>query len=218
MNKRGDISLSFGMIFSIILIISILAVAGYAVMYFIDLKDCTTIGLFYRDIQGEVDDAWQSDTVRDSFTGAVPGDITRVCFGNLSEGKALPEYNLLRLYAGKNASIFFYPPAKACDTPYAQLPHSTINGFFCLPVVKGKVTVNFVKNTYDRLVTVCNPADGPCESIEDSAPAPEPLPELNPVTQAVCQRASEGGICDGLILVYGSSYKIKCCSQHTLCC
>jgi hypothetical protein len=34
----------------------------------------------------------------------------------------------------------------------------------------------------------------------------------------ICQNAKNGDLCDGLDIVYGSGYKITCCSEHNLCC
>lgn len=34
----------------------------------------------------------------------------------------------------------------------------------------------------------------------------------------VCQNAQSGGLCSGLDLVYGESYKSTCCIEHSLCC
>ena len=60
MNKRGQIDISFGMIFSIILIIAVVGVAFYVINNFIELKKCTEIGLFYDDLKKYIDEAWQS--------------------------------------------------------------------------------------------------------------------------------------------------------------
>ena len=34
----------------------------------------------------------------------------------------------------------------------------------------------------------------------------------------VCQNAQSGGLCSGLDLVYGESYRSTCCIEHGLCC
>lgn len=34
----------------------------------------------------------------------------------------------------------------------------------------------------------------------------------------ICQNAQNGGLCSGLDLVYGESYKSTCCIEHGLCC
>lgn len=36
--------------------------------------------------------------------------------------------------------------------------------------------------------------------------------------QEICQNAENGGLCDGLDIVYGAGYRAACCSEYSLCC
>ena len=39
-----------------------------------------------------------------------------------------------------------------------------------------------------------------------------------PVNEIYCQRASDNGLCDGLIIVFGPGYREECCLKYTKCC
>lgn len=156
-SKRGDVSLSFGTIFSIIVIIAIIGVAVYAITYFVGLKKCTEISLFYKNLQDKTDQAWSSDSVSDMFVGTLPTDIEKVCFGNVSMAPAGPEYTALKVYARQNANVFMYPPKEACETKHVALKHAKFNSFFCVPVDDGRLRVSMKKSSYEALVTIDSP-------------------------------------------------------------
>ncbi len=151
--KRG-IELSFGMLFSILIIAATIAVAFYVINYFLDLKKCTEIGLFTRDLQNKVTEAWNSDSVKDSFTGFLPGNIDKVCIGNLNLGKETEEYELLKRYKDETANLFFYPPPKTCEIKYANIEHAEISGFNCTLVKNGRASLRLEKDSFDNLVKV----------------------------------------------------------------
>lgn len=151
--KKGEISLSFGMIISIIIIVAILAVAFYAIRYFLNLKDCTELGLYAKDIQTKIDDAWNSDISKDVFSAALPSKVKSVCFGNItSQASSWDEYDLLKNYQGRG-NMFYYPPS-SCDLKYTTLKHVNLGNFFCVKTSKGKATVKIEKNSQDSLVTL----------------------------------------------------------------
>jgi len=56
--KRGQLQISFSMIFSIILIIVFLSLAVFVILKFLDLGDKISIELFANDVQNSVNDLW----------------------------------------------------------------------------------------------------------------------------------------------------------------
>ena len=92
MEKRGSVQLSFGMIFSIIIIIVTVSIAFYVIAYFLDLRKCTEIGLFYKDFQDKIDDIWKSEFASEEFVGRLPSGIDGVCLGNLVDGERTPTH------------------------------------------------------------------------------------------------------------------------------
>ena len=58
-NKRGQMKLSFCMIFSIILILAFLAFTVYAIRKFLGIQTSVQIGKFGDDLQTDVDKMWR---------------------------------------------------------------------------------------------------------------------------------------------------------------
>lgn len=155
--RKGSIELSFSMIFSIILIIAILAVAFYVISYFIGLQRCTQISLFYDEFQQKINKAWVSEITQERLELKIPASIEEVCFGDLNfANKRSPEYIDMDRYLGENLNIFLYPGAKACDREFdsAKIEHVNIEGFFCVDAEEGNVEVKISKKSTDALVNV----------------------------------------------------------------
>ena len=161
MEKKADISLSFGVIFSIIIIAAVIAVGFYAINHFLNLKDCTDIGLFQRDLQAVVDDVWNSDSARRTFSASLPGSIDKICVGDLALGASSDEYKDLRNYRDEGANLFFYP-VPSCDIKNSYIEHVKIEGFNCIEVKNGKATLVVTKGGSDALATLCDPSDNRC--------------------------------------------------------
>ncbi len=156
MEKRG-FEMSFNFILSIIIIVFILATAGYAIKHFLDLQRCSQLGYFYKDLQGEIDKSWNSEIAQATFSGAVSSGITSVCIGNVSLGSGTKEYAALRKYQRQDYLLFFYPPEKACERSGYALNHldaSTRNRFSCYPVTKGKISFTISKDSAASLVSI----------------------------------------------------------------
>ena len=164
-NKRGQevFGLSFGMIFAIILIIAFIGVAVYVIYYFISLSNCTKVGLFYDDLETEIEKSWKSDGPRtEDFESSVPSGVTKVCFGNLTQS-AIPTADQAaqkslddEYYQDVDNNIFFYPSDKACDGDGAstKLQHVTIQKFFCVPVKNDVAKVRLQIGSRETLVTL----------------------------------------------------------------
>lgn len=149
--------MSFSMIFSIFLIISIIAIAFYTINYFLDLQRCTETSLFYQDFQDKVDRAWSSEITKQKFTGSLPRGIESVCFGDLNQQGLGEEYDELRKYRVFEANMFLYPIKKTCDLAYINIQHidlSQLGGWHCFPTERGKVEIQLEKGNFDALVKI----------------------------------------------------------------
>ncbi len=164
-SKRSQevFGMSFGVIFSIILIVFILVVAGIAINHFLELKKCTQIGLFIEDMQEDVDKAWNSQKFIDEITYILPSNLDYVCFANLSNpfkgGNIESEvYSDISIYELSNGNMFFYPRKNACNMPYINVKHIDINKItesrnpYCIPIEKSKVSIKIEKGFNEGLV------------------------------------------------------------------
>jgi len=72
--------LSFGMIFSIFLIIIFIAFAVYAITKFINLQKTIQIESFTKNLQTDVDNMWKSPRGSQPETYSLPNKVEAVCF------------------------------------------------------------------------------------------------------------------------------------------
>ncbi len=158
--KKGQIQLSFGMIFSIIIVVATVAIGFYVITYFLNLSSCTKVGLFWDSLNKEIDKAWNSDMTETVFKGDLPSGITKACFGNFSQQYApsdSAQFEELKRYEAANRNAYLYPPGKACDVAFFNLKHAKTNEFFCAPVSSGKASIKLSKTSFDALVRLSKP-------------------------------------------------------------
>ncbi|MEK6875220.1 MAG: hypothetical protein AABX30_00895 [Nanoarchaeota archaeon] len=139
-NNRGQIQLSFGMIFSIILIIVFIAFAFYVIWILLNNRDIGSIAVFTNDFQKDINKVWSSDSASQEKTYSLPEDAEKVCFID-------------------DSKIYFEPRASGGDFNYFEIEHINIakmneNGEFCLDVVNGKVNLILKKDEGDELVLI----------------------------------------------------------------
>lgn len=169
MKKRGNnkkaqevMGMSFGVIFSILLIIFFIAAAFIVIKSFLGPKDSAQIGLFIKDIQGEVDKAWYSDHyTNDRFKSSVPSGITHLCFANISKNPTSGQgefYSDFQDYPEDN--MFLYPLSKSSGMGYVNLNHINISKItinknpYCIPIDNGAVEMKIEKGFNERLVNI----------------------------------------------------------------
>jgi hypothetical protein len=155
--KRGQLNISFGAIFSIIIIVAILAVAGYVIYKFVKGADSVNCGRFYTDLNDKVETAYSSDGEASyPFSYNVPSKTQKVCFGLLSlpliDEKDRTVYDFLK--RSINTDNFFIYPQSACgDSKYRYtIKNANTNEFFCLTPTNGKVTVKITKEIGGKVI------------------------------------------------------------------
>lgn len=161
MKKRGQqsFSMSFGMIFSVILIVVFLVIAFLAVRYFINLGSCSSVGLFYEDLQDSVNEAWKSQSSEFEFEINLPSGISRICFANLSDEitDRGEDYDAIRYYIGYGSNVFLLPPGEACEMAHTEIEHLNVTKItekrnpYCVDVARDLV---IKKDFYDKLVSI----------------------------------------------------------------
>ena len=114
MTKRGQLNLSFGMIFSIILIIIFIIFAFYAIQKFLSWQNSAQIGKFKNDLQSDIDRIWQSSKGSQEKEYFLPTKIKYVCFADYeindgARGNNRNFYDELELVYYGEENMFFYP-------------------------------------------------------------------------------------------------------------
>lgn len=138
--EKGQIKLSFGMIFSIVLIIIFLAFGFYAITKFIELQNSIQIEKFLNDFQDDVNKMWKSPQGSQSLVYSLPTKIISVCFED-------DEFENLRFTAkeiikGKKIENIDIEKITEEEDP------------FCIQNTKGKVSLIIVKEYGETLVKV----------------------------------------------------------------
>ncbi len=152
--------MSFGIIFSLIIIATTLAVAGYMIVKFISAGNNVLCVQFKEGLQRSIDDAWRSDgasiDTRKEPLPSLPGDVKELCFGNSTQPllalKDRVNYEDMKEYAPPSRSLYF-APRTGCKGEFSYtITHATSQGFFCVSVKNGKAAMLIAKENTDALV------------------------------------------------------------------
>lgn len=159
---KGQIKLSFGMIFSIILIVIFLVFAFYAIKAFLKFQDSATKGKFLDDLKSDVDRVWKAAESSQERTYSLPSKIVSVCFVDFSTsatGRNAGIYSeLKKAYYGVENFVFY--PVGSSEVESAQIKNIDLvemtkdENPFCIENVKGKLKLTLTKNFNDALVRV----------------------------------------------------------------
>lgn len=139
-NKRGQMKLSFGMIFSIILIVIFIAFAFYAIQKFLGIQNIVKVGQFVDNLQSDVDKAWRSSQYSQKVKYFLPTKVEEVCFTD-------DEYENLKFTSdeymvGKKIKHINITKITETEDP------------FCIETIKGKVEMTIKKDYGEALVTI----------------------------------------------------------------
>ncbi|RMD46115.1 hypothetical protein D6829_00395 [Candidatus Pacearchaeota archaeon] len=161
MGKRGQqiMGMPFGVIFSIILIVVFIVIAFIAIGSFLDIGRKSSVGLFYKDLQEAVDNAWESQSAEFDFKINLPSGIKKVCFANLSKTINSNDevYDEIERYSVYDANVFLYPPQKAEEMQWKKIRHINLSKIianenpYCVDTSKN---LKIKKGFDDRLVVI----------------------------------------------------------------
>ena len=158
----GQMQLSFGMIFSIILIVVFLAFAFYGIKTFLAFQDSAKAGRFFDQIQGDIDRIWKSSQSSEQREYVVPSRADFVCFVDfLSDAKGensifYPE--LKRADYGRENLVFY--PVKFTGFESKEISHMDITETtseenpLCIKTSDGRESLILKKDFGEALVTV----------------------------------------------------------------
>lgn len=157
--KKGQGSMPFGVIFSIFLIVVFVVVALTVGKNFISIGKCSSVGLFYEDLQAQVDNLWQDQAGETRFSIDLPNGIKKICFADFTQPitNQGEDYKQIELYDTEDANLFMVPPEEACNFPYKSIKHINISKItqdenpYCIYV---DAELKLSKGFYDRSVLI----------------------------------------------------------------
>ena len=162
-NNRGAMEMSFGMIFSIILIIFFLSFAFFGIRAFLKVQDTAKTTKFINDFKADVERVWKSsETSTPPKEYYLPSGKEKVCFVDFSaSGSGINDdiYNdLERAYSGSENMVFYpvnFEDVESVKVNYINIEEMTNDeNPFCINVVNGKVKLRLTKDISDASVTV----------------------------------------------------------------
>tara|TARA_Y100000310_G_scaffold337377_1_gene424298 strand:+ start:1084 stop:1602 length:519 start_codon:yes stop_codon:yes gene_type:complete len=160
---QSTMGLPFGIIFALFLIVVFIVIAFIAVNYFLDIGKCASVGMFYEELQGEVNDVLVSqETDNVEFEVDLPSGIERVCFWDTGgdttrTASVLEDYDKISIYQVQDANVFLIPPGKACEMQFKKIENINITEItsernpYCVDAGRGLV---LSKGFYDKFVVV----------------------------------------------------------------
>ena len=141
--KKGAMELSFGMLFSIILIIIFIAFAIYGVSKFLSLQKGIQTKTFANDLNFDIDKLWKSQGSQ-PVVYTLPKNVEKVCF---SEDEFEKDINI---------EIRGEKSIKTYDIIHAKLSEdfSKGQGGNCVSVENGKIALQLEKERNEALVVI----------------------------------------------------------------
>lgn len=156
--------ISFGMIFSIILIVFFLGFSFYAIQKFLAFQKSIQVGQFTNNLQKDIDKMWAGTAGSAEEEYILPSKIDYICLLDSSlpvKGPKKDIYTDLRFSSSGTNNIFFYPPeATGGIDPSINLKHIDVEKIveienpYCIPNKNGKVKLTVKMDLGDSLVTL----------------------------------------------------------------
>lgn len=143
-NKKAQLNISFGMIFAIILIIVFIVFAIIAINHFLSFQKKVQTKQFIRNLQGDINNAYQSQQSSNVEIYNLPSTVVKVCFLN-------SESENIEIFTKDNVI-----PSETQKLNYIDLNKTFSSGDskICTKVINGKVSIKLTKDYYSPLVTV----------------------------------------------------------------
>lgn len=138
--KRGQLKLSFGMIFSIILIVIFISFAFYAIQKFLSLQESVIISQFTENLQNDIDKMWKGSQGSRNVEYSLPNKINSICF--LDDEYENLVFNSDKLMGGSKIEHIDITKILEKEDP------------FCIENKEGKISLTIKKDYGDALVSI----------------------------------------------------------------
>jgi len=160
--KKGQMQISFGMIFSIILIMVFISAVIYVIIYFLNFSERVKIEQFEEGLQESVDNIWKSVQGSKSVKLALPKEIEKVCFIDSSSnavGKDRELYNDFVFFI-TNENLIYYPEGSSQGKEGTEIKHLNISRItqkrnpYCIEGKKGDFSFIVKMDYSENLVRI----------------------------------------------------------------
>lgn len=161
--KRGQVKLSFGMIFSIILIVAFLAFTIYAITKLLEVQRNIQVGSFADSLQEDVDEKWKGGMGSEEAEYRLPKGIQAVCFTDFyssAKGSKKEIYDELKQVFFEYENMVFYPIGSAEGLDAKEIKHINITKMtleenpYCIENINGQIQLTVKMSPGDSLVGI----------------------------------------------------------------
>jgi hypothetical protein len=163
-SKRAQMQLSFGMIFSIILIILFVSFAFYAIMKLLDYQNSIKVAKFIENFEKDIDRIWKSGGSQQR-SYVLPSKIEKICFIDYLESKNEEAsdsgvWKELENFFYEKENLFFYPANSAKEIKARVVRNIDLGKItseknpFCIKNIDGKVSMTIKMSPEESLVTI----------------------------------------------------------------
>ena len=160
--RKAQMQISFGMIFSIILIIVFLGFAFYAIKTFLGFQNEAKAAKMIDDLKAEVTETWESSVSSQKQEYLVPSSADFVCFVDFNSdavGENSALFSELERTNTGNENFAFYP-VEFTGFESAVIEHIDIEKTtaeenpLCIKASNGKVSFILKKDYGEALITI----------------------------------------------------------------
>jgi hypothetical protein len=162
MRKRGQFRISFGMMFSMILIAVFVFLAFYVISMFLDIKDEVETGGFIDDLGDEIERLHKSTGGAEKTKTLRLGkdEITHVCFFDFERGQSGPydeQFNDIKRKTSASDNFYFYP-RRFAEFDSAEIKHVDMENFeqnpYCIRAQDREFEFRLSKDIGDSLIKI----------------------------------------------------------------
>src|SRR3989344_5028963 len=130
--KNGEMQISFGMIFSIIMIIIFITFAFYAMQKFLGIQNAAQAGKFANDLQNDIDKMWKSSQGSQEQEYFLSSKVKYICFASYkdedeSRGSRADFFDELNQAFFEEENLFLYPVGSGEGFDSVALEHLDLN-------------------------------------------------------------------------------------------
>jgi len=162
-SQRAQIQLSYGMIFSVFLIVIFMVVAFIAIRTFLDIEQHVNTKIFVRNLQTEINDVHRSSANQYPSRESLGTKITHVCFFDRTiEVECVGEFRQMceefKGSGGDNEANLYFYPKKYADESSIKINKVDMQDFdsnpYCFENRGGFVEMELSKNRGEDLVRI----------------------------------------------------------------
>lgn len=151
--NKAQMKISFGIIFSIILIIVFLAFAFFGIRKFLEVHDSIKAGNLLNDLETDINEVWKSPRASEKFSYTVPKGAEAFCFEPPDPSSEYEENNAYFIPSDYGGKILKH-------INWENTMRGVQGNMLCIDVKNQKITLILKKDYGEEEVTISRVTSG----------------------------------------------------------